>query len=84
MKLNDYITLLFDADGNVAAAYPKKDVSAEMQGIVTKIDAEKATVTLTNGLTLRDIPITPLISPISGQDITSMCTGSSCYGQPVR
>ena len=57
MKLNDYITLLFDADGSVAAAYPKKDVSAEMQGIVTKIDAEKATVTLTNGLTLRDIPI---------------------------
>lgn len=57
MKLNDYITLLFDADGNVAAAYPKKDVSAEMQGIVTKIDAEKATVTLTNGLTLRDISI---------------------------
>ena len=57
MKLNDYITLLFDADGNVAAAYPKKDVSAEMQGIVTKIDAEKATVTLTSGLTLRDIPI---------------------------
>ena len=57
MKLNDYITLLFDADGNVAAAYPKKDVGAEMQGIVTKIDAEKATVTLTNGLTLRDIPI---------------------------
>ena len=28
-----------------------------MQGIVTKIGAEKATVTLTNGLTLRDIPI---------------------------
>lgn len=58
MKLNDYITLLFDADGNVAAAYPKKDVSAEMQGIVTKIGGGKATVTLTNGLTLRDIPIT--------------------------
>ncbi len=57
MKLNDYITLLFDADGNVAAAYPKKDVSAEMQGIVTKIGGKKATVTLTNGLTLRDIPI---------------------------
>ena len=55
MKLNDYITLLFDADGNVAAAYPKKDVSAEMQGIVTKIGEGKATVTLTNGLTLRDI-----------------------------
>lgn len=57
MKLNDYITLLFDAAGNVAAAYPKKDVSAEMQGIVTKIGEGKATVTLTNGLTLRDIKI---------------------------
>ena len=57
MKLNDYITLLFDADGNVAAAYPKKDISAEMQGIVTKIGEGKATVTLTNGLTLRDISI---------------------------
>lgn len=75
MKLNDYITLLFDADGNVAAAYPKKDVSAEMQGIVTKIGGEKATVTLTNGLTLRDIKITPLINPISGQDITSSLLG---------
>ena len=57
MKLNDYITLLFDADGNVAAAYPKKDVSADMQGVVTKIAEGKATVMLTNGLTLRDIPI---------------------------
>lgn len=75
MKLNDYITLLFDADGNVVAAYPKKDVSAEMQGIVTKIGGEKATVTLTNGLTLRDIKITPLINPISGQDITSSLLG---------
>ena len=75
MKLNDYITLLFDADGNVAAAYPKKDVSAEMQGIVTKIGGGKATVTLTNGMTLRDIEITPLINPISGQDITSSLLG---------
>lgn len=75
MKLNDYITLLFDADGNVAAAYPKKDVSAEMQGIVTKIGGGKAMVTLTNGLTLRDIEITPLINPISGQDITSSLLG---------
>lgn len=75
MKLNDYITLLFDADGNVAAAYPKKDVSAEMQGIVTKIGEGKATVMLTNGLTLRDIKITPLINPISGQDITSSLLG---------
>lgn len=49
MKLKDYITLLFDADGNVAAAYPRSTVSADMQGIVTAIDESKATVTLTNG-----------------------------------
>lgn len=73
MKLNDYITLLFDADGNVAAAYPKKDVSAEMQGIVTKIGGEKATVTLTNGLTLRDISI--------AKDVKTDVTGESwIYG----
>ena len=55
MKLKDYITLLFDADGNVAAAYPRSTVSADMQGIVTAIDESKATVTLTNGVTLRNM-----------------------------
>ena len=57
IKLNDPITLLFDADGNVAAAYPRKEVGADMQGVVTKLADEKATVALTNGLTLRDIPV---------------------------
>ena len=57
IKLKDYITLLFDANGNVAAAFPRSTVSADMQGIVTHIDGEKATVTLTNGLTLRDMKI---------------------------
>lgn len=57
MKLKDYITLLFDADGNVAAAYPRSTVSADMQGIVTSIDESKATVTLTNGITLRNMDI---------------------------
>lgn len=76
MKLNDYITLLFDADGNVAAAYPKKDVSAEMQGIVTKIGGEKATVTLTN----RSDPA----GYSDRQGRKNRCDGSSCYGQPVR
>ena len=57
MKLKDYITLLFDADGNVAAAYPRSTVSADMQGIVTAIDESKATVTLTNGITLRNMDI---------------------------
>lgn len=78
MKLNDYITLLFDADGNVAAAYPKKDVSAEMQGIVTKIGGEKATVTLTNGLTLRDIPIAKDVkTDVMGRLVTVSQSGES-------
>ena len=63
MKLKDYITLLFDADGNVAAAYPRSTVSADMQGIVTSIDESKATVTLTNGITLRNMDIDKLDKP---------------------
>lgn len=59
----DYITLLFDADGNVAAAYPRSTVSADMQGIVTAIDEGKATVTLTNGITLRNMDIDKLDKP---------------------
>lgn len=63
MKLKDYITLLFDADGNVAAAYPRSTVSADMQGIVTAIDESKATVSLTNGITLRNMDIDKLDKP---------------------
>lgn len=63
MKLKDYITLLFDADGNVAAAYPRSTVSADMQGIVTAIDESKATVTLANGVTLRNMDIDKLDKP---------------------
>lgn len=63
MKLKDYITLLFDADGNVAAAYPRSTVSADMQSIVTAIDESKATVTLTNGVTLRNMDIDKLDKP---------------------
>lgn len=57
IKLKDYITLLFDANGNVAAAYPRSTVSADMQGVVTQIEEKQATVILTNGIILRDIPI---------------------------
>lgn len=57
IKLNDYITLLFNTAGDVVAAYPKSTVSADMQGIVTKMDEGKATIVLTNGITLRDVKI---------------------------
>lgn len=64
IKLKDYITLLFDANGSVAAAFPRSTVSADMQGIVTAIDeSNKATVTLTNGITLRNMDIDKLEKP---------------------
>ena len=53
IKLGDYITLLFDANGGVVAAYPKSVVSAEMQGIVTGINGKQTTILMTNGLTIR-------------------------------
>lgn len=53
LKLDDYITLLFDAAGGVVAAYPKNTVSAEMQGVVTALKDKTATITLTNGLTIK-------------------------------
>lgn len=53
LKLDDYITLLFDAAGGVVAAYPKNTVSAEMQGVVTNIKDSEVTILLTNGLTIR-------------------------------
>ncbi|MGI6182096.1 MAG: S-layer homology domain-containing protein [Agathobaculum sp.] len=52
IKLKDYITLLFNESGDVVAAYPKSEVSADMQGIITAVNGQKATVALTNGLTL--------------------------------
>lgn len=58
IKLNDYITLLFDTEGNVTAAYPTSVVRADMQGIVTNVkDDSTATVTLFNGLTMQDLAV---------------------------
>lgn len=53
LKLGDYITLLFNTDKEVVAAYPKSVVSADMQGIVTAVKESTATVSLINGLTLK-------------------------------
>lgn len=52
INLGDYITLLFDANGNVAAAYPKSTVSADMQGIITAIDGTGVTLSMLSGLTV--------------------------------
>lgn len=81
IKLKDYITLLFDANGSVAAAFPRSTVSADMQGIVTHIDSEKATVTLTNGLTLRDMEIDKLEKPtaLMGRLVSVSTNGDKAF-----
>ena len=66
LKLGDYITLLFNTNKEVVAAYPKSVVSADMQGIVTAVKESNATVSLINGLTLRDLTVT------SEKDLSSL------------
>lgn len=57
LELDHEITLLFNTEGTVIAAFPKNKVSAEMQGVVTALKDGKATITLFSGLTLRDIKV---------------------------
>lgn len=52
-KAGDRITLLFDARGAVAAAYPASEVRADMAGIFTSLDGSDAVVTLWNGIQVR-------------------------------
>lgn len=53
-KLGDYITLLFDVNGRVAAAYPKTTVSADMLGVITDLgEGGTATIAMTNGRTVK-------------------------------
>lgn len=80
IKLKDYITLLFDTEGNVVAAYPKRDVSADMQGVVTNVkDSATATVALFNGLTLQDIAVNA--DEISGMLGRVVVVGQSSDGK---
>ena len=57
IRKKDYITLLFDAAGEVVAARPKNEVEADMRGVVTGAQDGAVTVDLFNGLTLADIPV---------------------------
>ena len=41
LELKDYITLLFNAAGEVVAAYPKSSVNADMKGIVTDVQGRQ-------------------------------------------
>lgn len=52
LKPGDTITLLLDARGAVAAAYPSSEVRADMIGILTTTD-DGTQISLLNGLTVR-------------------------------
>lgn len=84
IKLNDHITLLFSAAGNVIAAYPKQDISADMEGIVTKIDGAKATVVLTNGMTITVTTTTADTQNLLGRLVTISQQGGEQVELNVR
>lgn len=84
IKLNDHITLLFSAAGNVIAAYPKQDISADMEGIVTKIDSAKATVVLTNGMTITVTTTTADTQNLLGRLVTISQQGGEQVELNVR
>ena len=50
MKYNDKITLLLDSNGNVQAALPASQVSADMVGVFARADGKTATVELMNNI----------------------------------
>ena len=71
LGLNDYITLLFNASGDVVAAYPKTTVSADMKGVVTAVQDKHVTVLLDNGLTLTDLVVEASdLSDLLGCEVT--------------
>lgn len=80
LKIKDHITLLFDAFGNVVAAYPKSTVSADMQGIVTNVKDSQATIALTNGLTLQPKCEGEKIDDLMGRLVTvGQSSNGNCY-----
>lgn len=68
-QAGDRITVLFDARGAVAAAFPAADVRADMNGVFAAMNGGDAVVTLWNGVQVR--------GPLSSADDRKL------YGQPV-
>lgn len=68
-KAGDRITVLFDARGAVAAAFPASDLRADMAGVFSGMNGGDAIVTLWNGVTVR--------GPLSSTDDKKL------FGQPV-
>ena len=78
LSLGDYITLLFNADGEVVAAYPKTSISADMKGVVTDVQGKTVTVLLDNGLTLTNLQVDA--SDLSGLLNLEVTVGQSANG----
>ena len=78
LSLSDYITLLFNADGEVVAAYPKTTISADMRGVVTEVQGKTVTVLLDNGLTLTNLQVNA--SDLSGLLDCEVTVGQSANG----
>lgn len=78
LELKDYITLLFNAAGEVVAAYPKSSVNADMKGIVTDVQEDRVTVSLVNGLTMRNMQVSA--SDLSGLLGRVVTVGQSSNG----
>lgn len=70
LKLGEDITLLFDALGNVAAAYPRATVSASNEGVVTGIKDGKVTVEMLSGLTVHATASMADASTVMGRLVT--------------
>lgn len=81
LRLNDPITLLFNTAGDVVAAFPREDIHADMQGIVTGVDGGNASIALMNGLTLRDVPVSAdELSSLMGRLVTvGQASNGSAY-----
>lgn len=78
LELKDYITLLFNAAGEVVAAYPKSSVNADMKGVVTDVQEDQVTVSLVNGLTMRNMQVSA--SDLSGLLGRVVTVGQSSNG----
>ena len=78
LELKDYITLLFNAAGEVVAAYPKSSVNADMKGVVTDVQEDQVTVSLVNGLTMHNMQVSA--SDLSGLLGRVVTVGQSSNG----
>lgn len=75
MKYNDKVTFLLDSNGNVQAAFPASDVSANMVGVYTSKSGASVTVELVNGIKVSGVADQDTADNLVGQLVS--VTGST-------